>query len=66
MTLATNDAQYTLTADYQELFGEKPAVFVAIDYNAVTRLVKVAPVGVNRPAYAEAIEVYRDDLAPVR
>lgn len=58
--------QFTLTADYQALFGENPAVFVALDFNNVSKLVKIAPVGIDRPVYAEAREVDRDDLVAVR
>ena len=57
---------FTLTADYQDLFGENPAIFIAIDFNNVSKLVKIAPVGINCPIYAETREVYREDLITVR
>ena len=59
--------QFTLTADYQDLFGENPAVLTAVEFNNASKLVKVCPVTIGaRPLYAEAFEVYRDDLTPVR
>lgn len=60
------NSQYTLNANYQSLFGENPAIFVAIDFNFASNLVKIAPVGIDRPVYAEAREVYRTDLIEVR
>ena len=59
------NSQFTLTADYQELFGENPAIFVALDFNNASKLVKIAPVGIDRPVYAEAREVCREDLVAV-
>lgn len=57
---------FTLTKEYQELFGENPAIFVVVDQRR-GGVRKVCPVGVGgKPIYAEAIEVYADDLEEVR
>lgn len=59
------NTQYTLNANYQELFGENPAIFQAIDFNGATNLVTICPVGIDRLVYNEAIEVYRTDLIEI-
>ena len=52
---------YSLTAEYQDLFGENKSLFVVVDQKTKGRRL-VAPIGESGPIYSESIWLSRTDL----